>query len=185
MSCGVIESHPFVAKYLSGSSTVTIDVAQGVSATLPLSRDVVGLALAELYQAADRIHDAISVIEELDPSVIAGVSLAELYIQVGRFDDVVELTNDLTNDGDPSALLLVFRGVALRELQHYGASREAFNAALKPTSRDKQIRNLAWLERGRTYQAEGKVAMARKDFEKVLALDSAFPGLQDALESLT
>lgn len=178
----VIEEHPFVRKYMDG--TVTLGVADGVSASLPLSRDAVGLALAELHQAAGQIDHAITVVEGLDPSVIAAVSLSELYVLAGRFDDVVDLTNGITNYDDPSALLLTFRGIALREQGHHTAAREAFKEALKSKSRDAAIRHRALLERAASYTAEGKAAMARKDLERVLAEDANYPGVREALADL-
>lgn len=179
----VIEEHPFARKYLA-SSTMTLGIADGVSAILPLSRDAVGLALAELHQQAGDVAQAITVVESLDPSLIAAVSLAELYVDSGRFDDVIDLTNGVTNTDDPSALLVTFRGIALREQGHHTAAREAFKEALKSRTRDGAIRHRALLERAASYAAEGKVSMARKDLERVLAEDSSYPGVRDALESL-
>lgn len=40
------------------------------------------------------------------------------------------------------------------------------------------------LERARTYEAEGKRGMARKDLERIMAEDSTYEGLADALASL-
>ena len=114
-STGVaVEEHPFARRYLA-ASTVTLEVADGVSAVLPLSRDAIGLALAEVYEEAGRLAEATEVVEAVDPSLIAAVSLAELYVLDDRFADVVDLTNGITNDDDPSALLVTFRGIALRE----------------------------------------------------------------------
>ena len=178
-----IENHAFTHKYLS-ASTVTLGVADGVDAELPLSRDAVGLALAELYQEVGNVGEAIAVVEALDPSVIAAVSLAELYLEAGRANDVVELTNGIGNVDDPTALLVTFRGIALRELGHHTAAREAFKEALKSKTRDSAIRHRALLERARSYTSEGKGAMARKDLERVLAEDSSYPGVRDALAAL-
>jgi tetratricopeptide (TPR) repeat protein len=178
-----IEDHPFTRKYLA-SGTITLGVADGVSAVLPLSRDAIGLALAELHQEAGNMPHAIAVVEALDPSVIAAVSLAELYIEAGRFDDVVDITNGVGNDDDPSALLVAFRGIALRELGHHTAAREAFKEALKSKSRDAAIRHRALVERAASFVAEGKASLARKDLERVLAEDSNYPGVREALQSL-
>src|SRR5262245_52047441 len=112
-----IEDHAFARKYLT-ASTVTLEIADGVSAVLPISRDAIGLALAELQQEAGNLDQAVTVVEALDPSVIAAVSLAELYTLTGRYADVVDLTNGMTNDDDPTALLVTFRGIALREQGH-------------------------------------------------------------------
>ena len=182
-TAGTVETHPFVAKYVS-SSTVNITVAAGATATLPISRDAVGLALAELEQDAGNLDAAIAVVEALEPSAIAAVSVAELYLDAGRHQDVVDLTNGVTNDDDPTALLMTFRGMALRELSHHTAAREAFKEALKSKSRHKVIRQRALIERARSYLQEDKRAMARKDLERVLSEDSSFPGLQELIGEL-
>jgi predicted Zn-dependent protease len=179
-----IDGHPFVHKYLS-ASLVTIEVASGVSAALPLGRDAVGLALAELEQEAGQIDAAIAVVEALDPSAVAAVSLAELYLDAGRPQEVVDLTNGITNDDDPTALLVTFRGIALRLLGHQTAAREAFKEALKSRSRDAVIRHRALVERARSHLDEGNPTMARKDLERVLGEDSSFPGLQELLAATT
>jgi tetratricopeptide (TPR) repeat protein len=179
---GRIEEHPFAAKYLT-SMFVKVGVAQGVQADLPFSRDAVGLALVELLQGAGNIRAAIQVAENLDPSQIAAVSLAELYVESLRYDDVVDLTTGIQNNDDASALLMTFRGLALRELGHHTAAREALKEALKSKARDGGIRHLALLERSRSYQAEGKNAQARKDLERILAEDSNFPGIRESLGS--
>jgi tetratricopeptide (TPR) repeat protein len=178
-----IEDQAFTRKYLT-TSTVTLEIADGVSAVLPLSRDAIGLALAELHQEAGSVDRAIAVVEALDPSVIAAVSLAELYTLTGRYADVVDLTNGMSNDDDQTALLVTFRGIALREQGHPTAAREAFRDALRSKSRDAAIRHRALVERAETYRSEGKAAMARKDLERVLAEDGEYPGLRERLSAL-
>ncbi|HYJ70661.1 MAG TPA: hypothetical protein VEX15_23650 [Nocardioidaceae bacterium] len=183
MNAGVLEQHPIVRKYL-GANLVTVGVADGVSATLPISRDALGLALAELEQGAGHTDAAIAVVEQLEPSMIAAVSLCELYTEAGRHDEVVAVTNGLKNDDEPSALLIAFRGFALRGLGHHTAAREAFKEALKSKSRDARIRHFALVGRTQTYLAEGKASMARQDFERILAEDSNYPSVRETLASL-
>lgn len=179
-----IGEHPFVRKYI-GRTTVTIAVASGVEATVPLGRDALGLALAELEQAAGNLDEAIAVIEALDPLAIAAVSLCELYLEAGRYDDVVDLTNGIGNTDDPTALLVAFRGAALREQGHFVAAREAFKEALKSKARASAIRHKALIERAETYVAENKLAMAKKDLERVLAEDASVPGVRERLAELS
>ena len=82
---GEIQDHPFVRTYIS-TSQVTVGVAAGVSATMPICRDAVGLALAELEQSAGNLDQAIDVVEQLDPSAIAAVSLCELYNETDKHE---------------------------------------------------------------------------------------------------
>ena len=176
-------SDPFIQKYVSVSFDLVL--APGVSAPLSLNRNTVGLALAELLQLQNRRVEAVEIVEQLEPTAASAISLAELYAELARWADVVELTDEITNQDDLTALLCVFRGVALRELGYYEAARAAFQEALKTKQRIPLIRHRAWLERARCYEREGKRSLARKDLERILAEDSTYAGLAEALAELT
>jgi tetratricopeptide (TPR) repeat protein len=176
--------HPFAQKYLGGSGG-RLAIAPGIVAEIPFGRDLVGLTLAELYQETGDIEAAIDVVEQLEPTAHAAVSLAELYIQVGRYDEVIDLTNGIKNEDDATALLCVYRGVALREQGFYEASRGAFKEALKSKSRDPEIRHLGLSERAYTYLAENKKAMARKDLERILGENASYVGVRERLEEFS
>jgi len=172
----------FIIKYVSVNFTLVL--ARGGSAPFSLNRNTVGLALAELLQLLNRGAEAVDIVEQLEPTAASAISLAELYAELARWADVVELTDEITNQDDLTALLCVFRGVALRELGYYEAARAAFQEALKTKQRNPVIRHRAWLERARCYEREGKRSMARKDLERILAEDSTYPGLPEALAEL-
>ncbi len=163
---------------------MTIGIAEGVDVTLPVDRYSLGLLLGELRQAAGDLVGAVDVVEDVTPSTVAAVSLAELYAQQQRWDEVIELTNGLSNDDESATYLLIQRGIAFRATGHYDAARESFKTALAPRSRPAGLRHRALIERGQAYLLEGKKAMARKDFEKVLAEDAAYPGLADYLATV-
>jgi tetratricopeptide (TPR) repeat protein len=175
---------PFVHKY-APASHCTIDLAPGIAVTLPLSRTSIALVLAEFRQEDADLAEAAELVEALEPSAVAAVSLAELYGLLERWNAVVDLTDNITERDDLSTFLLIQRGAALRELHHYDAAREALKAALARRSQPVELRHHALLERGLTYAAEGKRALARKDFEKILAEDGKFPGLSEALAALS
>jgi tetratricopeptide (TPR) repeat protein len=177
-----IDSDPFVAKYLHAA--VTINIAHGVEAAMPMGRDAVGLALAELEQEVGRVDAAIAVVEAMEPSTVAAVSLADLYLEAGRPDDIVDITNGVSNTDDATALLSTFRGCAFREQGNYTASREAFKDALKSKSRQEGVRHFALVERAKTYTAEGKKGMARKDLERVLAENANYENVRELLAEL-
>ena len=176
-------THPFVQRYVT-LAAVRLEIADGVKAELPLDRQAIGLALAELLQEEGQILRAIDIVEQLEPSTPAAVSLAELYLQAGKAAEVIALTNGIANEDDATALLCVFRGVALRETGANGASLEALKEALRSRKRASEIRHRALVERSATYLAAGKRAMARRDLERVQAEDANYPGLTDALASL-
>jgi tetratricopeptide (TPR) repeat protein len=172
----------FIRKYVAGA--MVLPIAPGVEAELALSRDAIGLLLAELRQEEGNVADAIDAVERLEPTTYAAVSLAELYSQVGRREDVIQLTEGLANEDDATALLLVYRAIALRESGYLDGALEAFKEALRSRSRDTAIRHLAYSERARVYAVQGKKAMARKDLERIIAADSAYPGVRERLDEL-
>jgi tetratricopeptide (TPR) repeat protein len=172
----------FVSTYLQ--TRLELPIAKGVTAALPVNRDAVGLALAELKQEHDDLAGAIDVVEQLEPNTYTAISLAELYADSGRWDDVIELTEGMKNEDDASALLCVFRGQALREQGFHDAAHEAFKEALRSRSRAGPIRHLALAERAKNYLAQGKKGMARKDLERILAEDSGYEGVREQLAEL-
>jgi tetratricopeptide (TPR) repeat protein len=173
----------FVSTYLF--TLLKLSIAHGVSAELPINRDAVGLALAELKQEAGNLEGAIEVVEQLEPTTYAAVSLAELYAQTGRWDDVIELTEGVKNEDDAAALLCVFRGQAFREQGFHEAAHESLKEALRSRSRAAEIRHLALAERAQNYLAQGKKSQARKDLERILAEDSGYEGVREQLAALT
>jgi tetratricopeptide (TPR) repeat protein len=173
----------FVAAYLF--TRLELSIAEGITAELPVNRDAVGLALAELKQDEGDVAGAIDVVEQLEPTTYSAVSLAELYAQAERWDDVVELTEGMKNADDASALLCVFRGKAFREQGFHDAAHEALKEALRPRSRAAAIRHHALAERAQNYLAQGKKAMARKDLERILAEDSSYEGVREQLAELS
>ena len=173
----------FLSTYAAGSAA-SVTLAPGVRATMPLSRDLIGLTLAELRQEVGDLPGAISVVESLEPSLLAAVSLADLYIAQGRFEDVIELTNGIMATDDFSSFLLAQRGVAFRESGHHDTAPESFKAALSRRSQPAELKHHTLAERALTYLREGKFGMARKDYERILAENPHHPGLAEALAAL-
>jgi tetratricopeptide (TPR) repeat protein len=173
----------FVSGYLV--TRVKLSIATEVTAELPVGRDAVGLALAELKQRKGDLTGAIDVVEQLEPSTYAAVSLAELYAQAGRWEDIVDLTEGVQNEDDSSALLCVFRGEAFRHQGYHDAAHEVLKLALRARSRAPEIRHLALAERAENFLAQGKKAQARKDLERILAGDSTYEGVREQLERLS
>ncbi|WP_413452953.1 DUF4236 domain-containing protein [Georgenia phoenicis] len=175
---------PFFEKYLPGQ-VLTLGVAEGVEARLPMDRDSLALLLAELLQASGDLAAAVEVVEGIEtPTTIAAVSLAELYAEQERWEEIIALTDSITNQDDPSTYLLIQRAIAFREQGYFESARESFKESLRIRTRPVELRNRAYLERGITYLAEGKRAMARKDLERLLAADSSYPGLQEQIAKL-
>ncbi len=174
---------PFLSRYFGGS-TVSMDITDVTNVTVCPDKDVLGLLVAELRQDAHDLAGAIALVEWLTPSTLTAVSLAEMYAEAKRWPDVVDLTSGITCDDDLTAYLLVQRGAGLREMGHYDAAREALKAVVASKGRPPALRHLALVERGLTYMRDGKKAMARKDFERVMADDASYPGLWSYLTQL-
>ena len=174
----------FIARYVD-QGELTVHVATGVDATLPLGPDILDLLLVEAYQDCDRLEEAVELAESLEPSTLAAVSLAELYMLSGRFADVIDISNGLVNEDEAATYLLIQRAAALREQGLLDAAIETLREALRPRSRPAALRNAAYLERGRTYLAQNKPGLARKDLERVLAADARIPGVRELLHSIT
>jgi tetratricopeptide (TPR) repeat protein len=173
----------FVSNYLS--TRLELSIAHGVTAELPVNRDAIGLALAELKQDHGDIDGAIDVVEQLEPTTYSAVSLAELYAQTEHWDDVIELTEGMKNEDDASALLCVLRGQAFRRQGFHDAAHETLKEALRSRSREAPIRHMALAERAQNYLAQGKKGMARKDLERILAEDSDYPNVREELAKLS
>jgi hypothetical protein len=73
----------------SNFTRLELSIAEGITSELPVNRDAVGLALAELKQDEGDVAGAIDVVEQLEPTTYSAVSLAELYAQAERWDDVI------------------------------------------------------------------------------------------------
>jgi hypothetical protein len=163
---------------------VLVPIAEGVTARQPIDRDAVGLTLAEVLQEADDISEAIEVVEHLEPCFVAAVSLAELYSLAGRNKEVIDLTNGVQNEDDASALLLTYRGRAFRHEGLHDAAHETLKGTqvAQPDARGTPSRALG---AGANHAGQGKKAMARKDLERILAEDSTYPDVSEALAELS
>lgn len=174
---------PFVVRWLH-DVTIPVEITEGCTIEEPISRNLIGLLLAEWAQDDGDLAAAIDIVEQLEPISTAALSLAELYAAAGRWDDVIELTDGVTNTDDVTALLCVYRAEALRAQGHREAARIACNEALRSRSRSPEIRFRALLVRAMTSLDEGKPGMARRDLERIRAEDASYPGFTDALARL-
>jgi hypothetical protein len=168
----------FVRDHVAPAGEWTITVSPGATAKLPVGRDLVGLALAELCQADGDLDAAVEVLDTLSPTTLAAASLAELLVAQGRWGDVVELTEALEARDDVTCWLLTCRGVALRALGMPGPAAEALTTALRRRSLDPTVRCRALLERASAWTDLGQRAKARRDLDRIVAVDADFPGVE-------
>ena len=156
----------------------------GVTAELPINRDAVGLALAELKQEKDDCRGSNRCRRAAGADAYAAVSLAELYSQIDRQEDVVELTEGIKNEDDATAssTRLSRPSPARAGLPRCGA--RSFQGSPSLSLARSLVRHLALSERASNYEAQGKKGMARKDLERILAEDSSYEGVREQLAEL-
>ena len=159
-------------------------IAPGVTAELSLDRSGDRTRARELHQQTNDLAGAVDIVEQLEPTTYAASPLAELYLQLDRYADVVTLTDGIANGDDATALLCVFRGVALREQHFLDMARTVVQGGAQVEEARSGRASPRAARRARTYEAEGKRALARKDLESIMAEDSAYDGLADALAEL-
>jgi tetratricopeptide (TPR) repeat protein len=170
-------------KYVS-KVILIVPVAPGVGFNTYLDIDALGLIYGEVLQQLNKPELAKKIVEQVKPNQVTAISLAEIELQLGEFDEVLALTDGIENQDDATAILLVFRAIALREQKHFEAAIEVFDAALASKSRNIDILHKALFERSKAFLLEGKNAKAKSDLEKILVKDSDYPGVKEALKKI-
>jgi tetratricopeptide (TPR) repeat protein len=164
---------------------LAIPIAPGVVFPSNLSLDAISIIYAEVLQYQNKLSEAKAVLETVTPNQVTAIALAEVETQLGEYEQILELTDNLENEDDATALLLVFRGIALRERDLYTASIETFNKVTRTTSRNIDIRHKALLERAKAHLKNNSKAKAKSDLEKILSTDFDYPGVQELLKEIT
>jgi tetratricopeptide (TPR) repeat protein len=170
-------------KYVS-QIIVVIPVAPGILFQTYLNIQALGLLYIEVLQQAKNFRRAKQIAEELTADQISAISLSEIEVQLGEYDEVLSLTENIDNVDDSTAILLVFRAIALREKKLFDASKEVLKESLKSKKRNPDILHKALFERAKTHIAEGNKAKAKSDLEKIIANDSDYPGVNELLKAL-
>ena len=170
-------------KYVS-QIIVVIPVAPGILFQTYLNIQALGLLYIEVLQQGKNFRRAKQIAEELTADQISAISLSEIEVQLGEYDEVLSLTENIDNVDDSTAILLVFRAIALREKTLFDASKEVLKESLKSKKRNPDIIHKALFERAKTHIAEGSKAKAKSDLEKIIANDSDYPGVNELLKAL-
>ena len=168
----------------SAGVTVMVPIAPGITISMPFNIKALGLIYAEALQAQKKYQEALDVLGDLDGDVHVQISTAEIEVQLGMFDEVISTTEGVANHDDATAILLVFRGIAMRELGTCEAALEEFKLVINAASTDQVIRNKALFERALTYQKLKKDNLARIDWEKILVTDGTYEGVRGKLSEL-
>ena len=162
--------HPIAVKYFD-EFIAQIPIARGIFYKTDYNHNFLSYTYSEILQAMGQPEKALEVIEKVKDSEFKDVAIADLNLALKRFQEVIDDTNDVENLDDTSAILLVFRGIALREVGDHEIALAAFKDVIGKRSREEAIRNYALYERACTYEAMGKKALAIKDLNRILASD--------------
>jgi tetratricopeptide (TPR) repeat protein len=163
---------------------ITVPVAPGIVLRTVWSLKALGLVYSEGLQAQEKYKEALEVLVRIQQDEIVHVATCEIQIQAGMFDEVIKSTDEIKNIDDASTILLIFRGIALREQGNFDAAIEVFKLARAKKDRSEVILNKALFERAQAYEKLGKTAMARKDYEKILVTDGSYDGVAEKLKDL-
>lgn len=174
-----------IAKKYFDEFSAKIQIARGIFYTGDFQSNYLSYTYSELLQALGQPERALEVIQKVKDSPFKEIAVIDLYLTLKRYDDVLLETEDVENIDDLSAIQLIFRAIAFRELNEHDLAIETFKLALAKKSRPESIRNYALYERACTYQAMGKKAQAIKDLNKILASDYDDEEARKKLKSLS
>jgi tetratricopeptide (TPR) repeat protein len=158
---------------------LTLHITEEISVHLEPGPKAVLFALVEAHQHRKEWSEAIAYLKrlwQLDPSdPVVRLSLVELYMDAHPGDpstlqSVAHLTEDIANNSEVEAALLLYRGRALRELNLADAAQGVLGAAIKVRKdRSAELLHALRYELGLTYETLGQPAKARREWEKLYA----------------
>ena len=175
--------HELVQKYFPGITPGEM-ITPGIFANERYNLKALGLIYAEILQVQGNYAKALEVVEEIDSDQMTAISVADLELALLKFDDAIATTEDIENEDDATAMLLVLRGIAFREKGFFDASLECLKQAVAKKSRSEGILNRGLWERSFTYERMGKKALAKKDLEKIMSREPSYEGLNERLALL-
>ncbi|MBN1120750.1 MAG: DUF4236 domain-containing protein [Anaerolineae bacterium] len=180
------------ARYLPGI-TVRVPITQFASVELDLSAALAMFLLAELLRAEGRHDEAIAMLEEVvseAPDFRYGhLALADLYCLTERYDQLFQLFSEheknLENEDDVALELMYYWAVALTVRELYEAAEDVYHRALaKSKDRNPELVKIVQYGHADMVERWGKKAEARKQFEKLYALDPQFYDVADRVNAL-
>lgn len=175
--------HPIATKYFDEFS-VSIPIARGITFNTDYNNNFLSYSYSEILQALGQPEKALQVIVRAKESEFKEVAILDLYLALKRYQEVISETDDIENIDDLSAIKLVFRGIAMRELDDDEIAIETFKLVTNKRSRSEEIRIFAMFERALAYEKLGRKAMAIKDLQKILSLNYEDQSAREKLKEL-
>lgn len=181
----------YQAKFMPGglfALTLAVRITDSVMAEPPFGELAAALALAELYQTAGRLEEAIGLLQQLYeslPDPLVRLSLCGLLYADGDYEAVVETSAGVTNESDAEVETMHLRGAAFLATEHPTAAVETFTAALSKTSkREVRLLNAVRYDRAIVLEQLGEGKRARDDLERVYAADPEFEDVKERLAAM-
>jgi len=163
---------------------LALPITQFVVAHIHPCRRGVLLGLAELYQAQDRVKDALDCLKKLrqesPDDVVVNLSVAELVHEAAPTDkrlakQIVQLAGHVDNESSVHAALMLYKAQALRTLGLPTAARDVLTSALrKKKDRDEDLLRALRYERAGVYEDLRQDTRSRREYEKLYAEDPSF-----------
>jgi len=161
-----------------------IPITDEISAFVQADAKGALLVLTEVYQEQKNFDAALNCLFELrkfDPEdILVKLSLIEIYYETfesdkSRLQSILNLSNGVENLSPVHTAILLYRASALRVLGLNEAARDILTGALrKRKDRSEDLLNAIQYERALAYENLGKPQLARKDFEKIFAVNPEF-----------
>lgn len=143
--------------------------------------DLPGLATDPL--AGELLHGTVPVAvvpgRPLTVELLAAVplTLIQALCRAGRYDEVLIATDGMPLEDDVTAALLAERGRAFVGARRFEAAKDVLAPIVRRTSLPRHIRAHALEVRVLVHLGLNRPANARKDIERLMAIDSAWPSL--------
>ena len=173
-----------IAKKYFDQFRATIPIARGISFSTDYNHSYLTYTYSEILQALGQPQKALEVIQKVPDSEYKNIAILDLRLSLKEYETVIDETNDLENEDDQSAILLIFRAIAYRELKELDLAIETLRIALSKRTRPNDILAFARYERALTYAAMGKKAQAIKDLTNLVASDYNNEEAKQKLEEL-
>ncbi len=170
---------------------LALPIAEFVMAHVRPGRRGILLGLAEVYQAQNRIKEALHCLKKLrrdEPDdVVVNLSVAELILEAFPANkrlakEIVELAAGVENESSVHAALMLYKARALRTLALPTAARDVLTSALrKKKDRDEDLLKAIRYERAGVYEDLGQKARARREYEKLYAENPSYEDVSERL----
>jgi tetratricopeptide (TPR) repeat protein len=180
----------YLASYGIGA-TLSLPITEEVTAYITPTVHGALLALAEAYQAQEKIPEAVACLEQLQQrgpvDVVVKLSLAELlaenYHDKETLQKVIKITEGVENESAVHAALLLCKAQALRGLGLLDGAVDVLTATLRrQKDRPEELLRALRYERALIYDTQGQIKKARTEFEKIYAEDPHYEDVAARLQ---